>query len=56
MKPEDPEIDLIMNAARRLAQALDGEIIPLNEEPTEISDELADSSELEELDEDDVEF
>ncbi|NJS16209.1 MAG: hypothetical protein HC787_02915 [Nostocaceae cyanobacterium CSU_2_110] len=56
VKPEDPEIDLIMNAARRLAQALDGEIIPLNEEPTEISDELADSSELEELDEDDVEF
>ncbi|MBE9214782.1 DNA polymerase III subunit gamma/tau [Plectonema cf. radiosum LEGE 06105] len=53
---KDPEIDLIMNAARRLAQALDGEIIPLNEEPTEISDELADSSELEELDEDDVEF
>ncbi|MGF1673547.1 MAG: DNA polymerase III subunit gamma/tau [Rivularia sp. (in: cyanobacteria)] len=56
VKPEDPEIDLIMNAARRLAQALDGEIIPLNEEPTEISDELADSSELEEVDEDDVEF
>ncbi len=52
---EDPEIDLIMKAARRLADALDGEIIQISEEPTEISDET-DSSELEELDEDDVEF
>lgn len=53
---EDPEIDLIMNAARRLADALDGEIIQISEESTEISDESASSSELEELDEDDVDF
>ncbi|MEB3219148.1 MAG: DNA polymerase III subunit gamma/tau [Nostocales cyanobacterium 94392] len=56
VKAEDPEIDLIMNAARRLADALDGEIIQMSEESTEISDELGDSSELEELDQDDVDF
>jgi len=52
---ENPEMDEVMKAARRLADALDGEIIQLSEENTEISDESIDSSELEEL-EDDVEF
>ncbi len=45
-----------MKAAQRLADALDGEIIELGEENTEISDEPIGSSELEEIDNDDVEF
>ncbi|MEO1377953.1 MAG: DNA polymerase III subunit gamma/tau, partial [Cyanobacteria bacterium J06635_10] len=53
---EEDEADKIMYAAKRLAEALDGEIIPLSEEKTEISDEPVDSSELEEIDEDDVDF
>jgi DNA polymerase-3 subunit gamma/tau len=53
---EDPEASEVMKAAKRLAQALDGEIIQLNEENTEISDEPLDSSELEEVEEEDVEF
>ncbi|AFY56211.1 DNA polymerase III, subunit gamma/tau [Rivularia sp. PCC 7116] len=53
---EDPEASEVMKAALRLAQALDGEIIQLNDEKTEISDESIDSSELEEIEEDDVEF
>ena len=52
----DPEASELMKAARRLADALDGEIIQLNEENTEISDEPIGSSELEEIDDDDVEF
>ncbi|MEM6752670.1 MAG: DNA polymerase III subunit gamma/tau, partial [Cyanobacteria bacterium P01_C01_bin.38] len=52
---EDPEASELMKAAKRLAQALDGEIIKLNEENTETSDEPIDSSELEVI-EDDVEF
>ena len=53
---EDPQASELMKAARRLAQALDGEIIELNEENTEISDEPIDSSELEEIEDYDVEF
>ena len=45
-----------MKAAQRLAQALDGEIIQLSEDNTEISDESIDSSELEEIEENDIEF
>ncbi|MGB7379420.1 MAG: DNA polymerase III subunit gamma/tau [Rivularia sp. (in: cyanobacteria)] len=52
---EDPEELELMKAAQRLADALDGEIIQLHEENTEISDEPIGSSELEEID-DDVEF
>jgi DNA polymerase-3 subunit gamma/tau len=53
---EDPEMDEVMKAAQRLADALDGEIIQLSEENTEISDEPVDSSELEEIEDYDVEF
>ncbi|MEM1393533.1 MAG: DNA polymerase III subunit gamma/tau, partial [Cyanobacteria bacterium P01_H01_bin.150] len=53
---ENPEMDEVMKAARRLADALDGEIIQLSEENTEISDESIDSPELEEPDEEDIEF
>lgn len=53
---EDPEELELMKAAQRLADALDGEIIQLHEENTEISDEPIDSSELEEIEDDDVEF
>ncbi|BAY83291.1 DNA polymerase III subunit gamma/tau [Calothrix parasitica NIES-267] len=53
---ENPEMDEVMKAARRLADALDGEIIELSEENTEISDESIDSPELEVPEEDDVEF
>ncbi|MEM9922832.1 MAG: DNA polymerase III subunit gamma/tau [Cyanobacteria bacterium P01_D01_bin.50] len=53
---EEDEADEIMYAAKRLADAVDGEIISFSEEKTEISDEPVDSSELEEVDEDDVEF
>jgi len=53
---EDPEADEVMKAAQRLAQALDGEIIQIRDEITEKSEESIDSSELEEVDEDDVEF
>ena len=52
----DPEASELMKAAQRLADALDGEIISLHEENTEISDEPIDSSELEEIEDDDVEF
>ena len=52
---ENPEEEEVMKAARRLAEALDGEIIQFSEEQTEISDESIDSPELEEVEED-VEF
>ncbi|MEL6458988.1 MAG: DNA polymerase III subunit gamma/tau [Cyanobacteria bacterium J06621_15] len=53
---ENLEMDEVMKAAKRLADALDGEIIQLSEENTEISDESIDSPELEVPEEDDVEF
>ena len=53
---QNPEMDEVMKAAKRLADALDGEIIELGEENTEISDESIDSPELEVPEEDDVEF
>ena len=53
---QNPEMDEVMKAAKRLADALDGEIIELSEENTEISDESIDSPELEVPEEDDVEF